>query len=93
MAAEQTGNMFLTTPLIPYIAIFFIFYFLMIKPQKDKQKQMKNMIDNLKKNDRVVTVAGIHGTIALIKEKTVIVRVDDNVKLEMDKESITGVIK
>ncbi|MGE0267241.1 MAG: preprotein translocase subunit YajC [Candidatus Omnitrophota bacterium] len=93
MPTEPTGNPLFSTPIIPYIIIFVIFYFLLIKPQKDKQKQQKDMIDNLKKNDRVVTVAGIHGTVALVKDKTVIVRVDDNVKLEMDKESISTVLK
>jgi len=93
MPTEQAANPFISTPIIPYIIIFIIFYFLLIKPQKEKQKQQKDMINNLKKNDRVVTIAGIHGTVALVKDKTVIVRVDDNVKLEMDKESITTVVK
>ena len=48
------------------------------------------MIDNLKKNDAVVTVSGIHGTIVLVKEKTVMVRVDDNVKIEFDKDAIAS---
>lgn len=93
MPTEQAANPLFATPIIPYIIIFIIFYFLLIKPQKEKQKQQKDMINNLKKNDRVVTIAGIHGTVALVKDKTVIVRVDDNVKLEMDKESITTVVK
>ncbi len=51
------------------------------------------MRTNLKKNEQVVTSGGIHGTIALVKEKTVVLRVDDNVKIEFDKESIATVIK
>jgi len=49
------------------------------------------MLKNIKKNDEVVTVGGIHGTVVLVKDKTAVVRVDDNVKIEFDKESITRV--
>ena len=76
----------------PAIIIFGIFYFLILKPQKDKQKETKNMIANLKKNDQVVTTAGIHGTVVLVKDKTVVVRVDDNVKIEFDKEAVSGAV-
>lgn len=86
-----TDNFLTQLPIIPYIIIFGIFYFLIIKPQRDKQKQQKKLIDNLKKNDQVVTSSGIHGTVVLVKEKTVMVRVDDNVKIEFDKESVTTV--
>ena len=88
MPADQTANPLIQ--FIPGILIFFVFYFLIIKPQKDKQKEQKKMIDNLKKNDAVVTVSGIHGTIVLVKEKTVMVRVDDNVKIEFDKDAIAS---
>ena len=91
MPPDQSAN-----PLIqffPAIIIFFIFYFLILKPQKDKQKEQQNLLKNLAKNDEVVTSSGIHGTIVLVKEKTVIVRVDDNVKIEFDKEAIASVIK
>jgi len=92
MPSEQVTNPLTQLPIIPYILIFLIFYFLVMKPQKDKQSQHKRMIDNLKKNDEVVTTSGIHGKIVLIKDKTVVVRVDDNVKIEFDKESITTVV-
>lgn len=93
MPPEQAGNALLATPLIPYLLIFLIFYFLVIKPQRDKQREQKNMLSNLKKNDEVVTAGGIHGTIINVKDTTVIVRIDDNVKMEVDKEAITLVKK
>lgn len=92
MPAEQAANPLLQYPIIPYLLIFLIFYFLLIKPQKDKQKEQKDVREKMKKNDQVVTAGGMHGTIALVKDKTVVVRVDDNVKIEFDKESITTVI-
>jgi preprotein translocase subunit YajC len=74
---------------IPFLIIFGIFYFLILKPQQDKQKQHKETLKSLKKNDQVVTIGGIHGTIVNVKEKTVTVRIDDNVKIDLDKESIS----
>lgn len=93
MGTEQAANPLVQLPIIPYILIFLIFYFLVIRPQRTKQKEQKNMLGNIKKNDQVVTAGGIHGTIVLVKEKTVVVRVDDNVKIEFDKESVTAVVK
>ncbi len=93
MPTEQSVNPWLQLPIIPYLLIFLIFYFLVIKPQRDKQRQHKDTLKNLKKNDEVVTAAGIHGIVALVKETTVMVRVDDNVKIEFDKEAIASVVK
>ncbi|MBZ0167520.1 MAG: preprotein translocase subunit YajC, partial [Candidatus Omnitrophica bacterium] len=78
---------------IPYLIIFVIFYFLLIKPQKDKQQQQKKMVEELKTNDKVVSAGGMHGVITHVKEKTVMMKVADNVKIEMDKEAISTVIK
>ncbi|MBU3958448.1 MAG: preprotein translocase subunit YajC [Candidatus Omnitrophica bacterium] len=74
--------------LFPLILIFIIFYFLLIRPQKTKEKEHRQMLTGLNKNDEVVTSSGIHGTIVNIKDKTVTLRIDDNVKIEIDKNSI-----
>ncbi|MDP8266708.1 MAG: preprotein translocase subunit YajC [Candidatus Aceula meridiana] len=79
--------------LIPYALIFAVFYFLVIKPQKDKQKQHEAMVGDLKKNDEVVTSGGIHGTVVNTKDATITVRVDDNVKIEIDRSAVLRVIK
>lgn len=75
--------------LFPLILIFVIFYFLLIRPQKTKEKEHQKMITNLNKNDEVVTSSGIHGTIVNVKDKTVILRIDENVKIEIEKNCIT----
>ncbi len=93
MSPDQSANPLASLPIIPYLLIFLIFWFLVFKPQKDKQKELKSMLTNLKKNDEVVTAGGLHGVVVLVKEKTVVLRVDDNVKIEFDKESITSVVK
>ena len=62
-------------------------------PQKKRQQQQQRLITSLKTGDRVVTNAGIHGLISNVKENTVLVKVADNVKIEMDKSAITNVLK
>lgn len=79
--------------LLPLVFIFVIFYFLLIRPQKTKEKEHKKMLANLDKNDEVVTSGGIHGTIVNVKDKTVMLRVDDNVKIEVEKNAIIHVKK
>src|SRR5215813_5907970 len=78
---------------VPLIFIFIIMYFVMIRPQKKRQEQQQKLIASLKTGDLVVTNAGIHGLISNVKETTVLVKVADNVKIEMDKSAITTVLK
>ena len=70
--------------------IFAIFYFLLIRPQQKRQKQLREMVEKLKRGDRVVTSGGIHGTVTGVKEKTVILKVTENVELEISKNAIVG---
>ena len=86
---QQSG---LTQILFMYVPIVLIFYFLIIRPQRQQQKKIKEMLANLKKNDEVITTSGIHGTVAIIKEKTVVLRVDEGCRIEFDRESIAVVI-
>lgn len=74
--------------LFPLIFIFIIFYFLLIRPQKMKEKEHQRLLKNLNRNDEVVTSSGIHGTIVNLKDKTLTLRIDDNVKIEIDKNCI-----
>ena len=78
---------------VPFIFIFIIMYFVMFRPQKKRQEQQQKLMTSLKTGDRVVTSAGIHGLISNVKDTTVIVKVADNVKIEMEKSAITTVLK
>jgi preprotein translocase subunit YajC len=78
---------------VPLVFIFIIMYFVMIRPQKKRQMEQQRVVNALKTGDRVVTNAGIHGLIANVKETTVIVKVADNVKIEMEKSAVTNVLK
>lgn len=79
--------------LFPLILIFIIFYFLLIRPQKTKEKEHRKLLASLNKNDEVVTSGGIHGTIINVKDKTVVLRIDDNAKMEIEKNCIAYVKK
>jgi len=79
--------------LFPLALIFIIFYFLLIRPQKQKEKTHQKMLEGISKNDEIVTLAGIHGTIINVKDKTVILRIDDNVKMEIEKSSVAYIKK
>jgi len=77
---------------LPFVAIIAIFYFLIIRPQNKKQKETQKMLSQLKKGDKIVTIGGIHGTIQTVKEQTVIVKVDEETKLEFSRSAISNVI-
>ena len=91
-AAQQAGTGSLLISMLPILLIFVIFYFFIIRPQNKKQKETDRMIAALKKGDKVVTIGGIHGTVVQTKEKTVIVKVDDNAKLEFLRSAIATVV-
>jgi len=78
---------------VPLIFFLIIFYFILIRPQSQRQKQQQQLVNALKTGDRVVTNSGIHGLISNVKDSTVIVKVADNVKIEMEKSAIATVLK
>ncbi len=79
--------------LFPLALIFIVFYFLLIRPQKKKEKQHQKMLEGISKNDEIVTSGGIHGTIVAVKDKTITLRIDDNVKMEIEKASVAYIKK
>ena len=88
-AANPTGQMVST--LVTFGLVFVVFYFLIIRPQNKKQKEMKNMIAGVKKGDKIVTIGGIDGTVHAVKEGTVVVKVDDDCKIEFSKSAVATV--
>jgi preprotein translocase subunit YajC len=77
--------------ILPFGLIILVFYFLIIRPQNKKQKETQAMLAAIKKGDRVTTAGGIRGTIKSVKDDTVIIQVDDNVKLEFNKSAVSAV--
>lgn len=78
---------------LPMICIFVIMYFLMIRPQQQKQKQLQERVNSLQTGDEVV-FGGIHGVVANVKDgSTMTVKIADNVRIEVEKTAITAAIK
>ena len=90
-AGAPPQNLLVT--MMPLVFIFVIFYFLLIRPQQKKQKEHEKLVQAVKTGDQVVTSSGIHGTISNVKDKTVIVKIADNVKVEFDRSAIVAVEK
>lgn len=78
---------------VPFLFIIAIFYFVLIRPQMKAKKEQETLISSAKTGDKVVTTGGIVGVIANVKDKTVIVKVADNVKLEILKTHLASITK
>ncbi len=93
-AAEAAGGAPQVNPLVqfmPIILMFAIFYFLLIRPQQKKQKELQSMIASLKKGDKVVTTGGILGTVSSIQEDYIVLAVGgSDTKMEVLKSAIAG---
>ena len=77
---------------LPIVAIFLVFYFLLILPNQKRQKKLQQMLGNLKNGDRVITSGGIHGTIVSLKDDYIVLRVPpEQVKLEVLRSAVTTV--
>ena len=79
--------------LVPMVLIFVIFYFMLIRPQQRKEKERKAMIEAIKSGERVMFSGGILGTVANVKENTFVVKVADNVKIEVARGAVTKVLE
>ena len=88
-STPQQGNFLLV--MIPYALIFVVFYFLMIRPTRQRQKEHALLLDALKPGDKVVCAGGIHATVVGVTESTVQVRIADQVRVDVEKVSITTV--
>lgn len=77
--------------IIPILAMIAIFYFLIIRPQQKQQKDLRSMRDSLKKDDKIVTTGGIHGSVVAVKGDIVSLRIADGVKIDLDRSAIAGI--
>ena len=84
-AAQQGGGMSMW---IMLALIFLVMWVFMIRPQKKQQKELQNFRDGLKKGDKVVTIGGIYGTISEVKEGYVLMEIDNNVKIRVNKNAL-----
>lgn len=87
MGNPQAGSNPLVS-LLPLVLIIVVFYFFMIRPQVKRQKELTNYRNNLKKGEKIVTTGGIYGKIAEIEDTTIIIEVEDKMRLKIDKSAV-----
>jgi preprotein translocase subunit YajC len=88
---NPTGNMLQMLGMFAILGA--MFYFMMIRPQQKQKKEQENLLKNLKTGDKIVLSSGIIGMIANAKEKTILLKVADNVKIEVLRTSVATVLK
>jgi preprotein translocase subunit YajC len=91
--AQPDATNSLISTIIMFLAIFLIFYFLIIRPQQKRAREHQKLIESLKKGDKVITSSGIHGKVVGLDDKTVLLEVDDGVKIKFEKAAIAVVTR
>ncbi|MCL1813170.1 MAG: preprotein translocase subunit YajC [Treponema sp.] len=86
---QQGGSAGLLS-LLPIVLIFGVFWFFMIRPQNKQRKETQRMLADLRKGDRVVTIGGVHGVVQSVRENSVILKVDENCKIEFTRSAIAS---
>jgi len=79
--------------LLPLVILFVLMYFVLLRPQMKRQKEQEKLISSVKSGDRVVAAGGIYGTVTNIKDSVVVLKISDNVKIEVQRSTITSVEK
>ncbi len=93
-ASQQAGGSILSL-VVPMLLIFVVLYFMMIRPQRKQAKERESMISNVKKNDHILTNGGIFAIVDKVKEKEIIVKIDEksDVRMRLAKTAIAGLVK
>jgi preprotein translocase subunit YajC len=76
--------------LVPLVVIFALFYVLLILPMRKRQKVLQQLVENLKKGDKVITNGGLYGEVAAVTGPTVLLKIADNVRVKVAKSAISG---
>lgn len=87
------GGPSLITSFIPILLLFVIFYFLLIRPQQKKQKKHLELISDLRRGDKIVTNGGLYGTVVDVKDHVIVIKIADDVKVELVKNAVATVIE
>ncbi|GAB4407079.1 MAG: preprotein translocase subunit YajC [Thermodesulfovibrionales bacterium] len=90
-AGQGGGAVGMLTSLLPLIIIFVIFYFLLIRPQQKRAKEHKQMLENIKKGDKVITSGGIYAVVESVGENTITLKISENVKVKFGKGYIAAI--
>ncbi len=80
------------TQMLPFGLMLVLFYFLLIRPQMNRQKELDNLVKSIKTGDKVVAAGGIIGTVTNVKDQVIVLKVADGVKIEVQRSSVSSVI-
>ncbi|MBI5403505.1 MAG: preprotein translocase subunit YajC [Ignavibacteriae bacterium] len=89
---QQGGFEQLLSTIVPFLLIILVFYFLILRPQQKRQKERQKLLESVKKGDKVISTGGIHGVVEGVEDKSVLVKIDDNVKVKMEKSAISVIM-
>lgn len=92
LQAAPGGMESILSSIVPFLLIIVIFYFLILRPQQKKQKERAALLESLKKGDKIITAGGIFGTIEGIEDKILLIKIAENVKIKVERSSITTII-
>ena len=92
-AAGGNGGSSMVSTLIMFGMIFVIFYFMILRPQQKRAKERTQMLESIKKGDKIITSGGMHGKVINVDEKTILIEASDNVKLKFDRSAINVIIR
>lgn len=87
----QAAGQGMTGTLITFGLMFAVMWFLIIRPQQKRQKEHQNMVNSLKKGDRIVTSGGLHGVVKDVREQTLLVKIAENTHVEISRGAVASV--
>jgi preprotein translocase subunit YajC len=90
---QQPGGSLFSSPIVMVVLMIVMMYFIMIRPQRKKQAELQQQISSLRGGDTVVTAGGIHGLVVSVQDRTLTLKIADNVKVKIEKTGIVGVLK
>ena len=79
--------------MLPLVLIFVVFYFLLIRPQQQRAKELRTMIDNLKRNDEVIMVGGLYGKVVALNDKVLTLEIAPNVRVRVERAQVSSLAK
>ena len=83
----------LMSTLMMFALIIGIFYFLILRPQQKRQKERKQLLESVKKGDRIITASGLHATVSGLDEKTVLLQVADHIKMKFERSAVATILR
>lgn len=92
LAADPAAGTNIWQMIWPFLLMFAVFYFLLIRPQQKKQKQRTALLNQIKKGDKITTIGGLHGTVVELSDDTVVIRINDTTKMTFERSAVNTIV-